>query len=147
MATVTGTVEGPDGVLVKNGRITFLPISTPMRNGTRGTLTYPVYATTDSNGQFSVTLRPGEYEVDHNLEIVEPNREGPLVIRVPNEDSTFDWFDLVRSYYHAATEFGGVAAAVDERYVVCTDGSIWKETFVRQGSAFTTEQTLISEAP
>lgn len=144
--TVTGTIIGPDMEPVANRVLKFLPIRTPVQVGTSVAFTKGVSATTNEDGEFSVTLAPGIYRVDHRLEAVLENQEGPIFIRVSSADGPTDWTSLIRGM-NQDSDFGGVAGAVETRYVLADDGSLWQESAVRQGNGFTWEQTLISEAP
>ena len=85
MATISGTVQKPDGTLYTNGRIEFRPINTPVWVSGVAVFTTPVYATTDANGEFSIVLRANRYAVDHVIKDVAENQVGPLIIRVQND--------------------------------------------------------------
>lgn len=111
MATISGTVQKPDGTLYTNGRIEFRPINTPVWVGGIAVFTTPVYATTDANGEFSITLKANRYAVDHVLQPVTENQVGPLIIRVPNDTEEYDFSELVESSVMAPDMFGGLPEA------------------------------------
>lgn len=141
--TVTGTILEPNGDPMANRRIEFIPVRTPVATGSGIVFTKRVAVTTDADGEFSVTLQPGIYQVDHRLESVVQNTQAPIFIRVSNEAGPEDWEDLIRGM-NQATDFGGLPSPVSFQRVIADDGSIWEKTWLRQGDYVTEQWTHIS---
>lgn len=142
--TVTGTVLEPNGDPMASRRIEFIPVRTPVATGSGIVFTKRVTTTTNADGEFSVTLQPGIYQVDHRLESVIQNTQAPIFIRVSDEAGPQDWEALIRGI-NQASDFGGLPTPVTAQRIVADDGSIWEQTWVRQGAYITGQWTLISE--
>lgn len=131
MATITGVVETADGELYANGRLEFKPVNTPVYTGGRLVLTAPIYVTTDANGAFSVVLRANRYEFNHRIASVPENKEGPIIIRVPNDTESYTINQLIESTMPLPDYFGGLPEAT------AGTGTVTSVTLVQPSAGFT----------
>lgn len=107
MPTITGTIEKADGTPFI-GNVKFTPLNTPVFVSGTAVFSAPVYAATNEDGEFSITLHPNRYQVEHRIGDVSANRMPPMVIRVSNEAGPFDFEDIVETSLPGADFFGGL---------------------------------------
>jgi hypothetical protein len=97
MATITGVIKLPNDVPFV-GDILFRPLSTPLGDSPDIITTADVRIVTDSAGNFSLTLRAGNYSVLAGI-------SRPFKITVPDTASTYAILSLITSGLRAVPDF------------------------------------------
>lgn len=90
-ATITGKIVDTEG-FPTNATVAFSPLSTPLNSSGRIILTSPKTVIADTNGNFSITLEPGDYKIT-----IGANVRDSFVISVPEGIATNDWTTLITS--------------------------------------------------
>lgn len=87
-ALITGNVQDT-GLAPTATNLMFRPLSTPMARGASVILSSDKTLTTDTNGDFALSLAPGNYKVT-----VGDNAADSFLISVPDGESTNQWTDI-----------------------------------------------------